>query len=51
MKELSYHSEQIKEFISLALHTRNKQGRTIKEESEVIITSVAALIANPHCEN
>jgi hypothetical protein len=27
MKELSYHSEQIKEFISLASSTRDKQGR------------------------
>ena len=46
MKELSYHSEQIKEFISLALHTRNKQGRPKKEESEVVNTIVAALSAN-----
>jgi hypothetical protein len=46
MKELSYHSEQIKEFISLASHTRNKQGRPKKEESEVIQTIVAALSAD-----
>jgi hypothetical protein len=46
MKELSYHSEQIKEFISLASHTRNKQGKPKKEESEVINTIVAALSAN-----
>ncbi len=46
MKELSYHSEQIKEFISLASHTRNKQGKPKKEESEVINTIVAALSAD-----
>jgi hypothetical protein len=46
MKELSYHSEQIKEYISLASHTRNIQGRPKKEESEVMDTIVVALSAD-----
>jgi hypothetical protein len=46
MEELSYHSEQIKEFISLALHIRNKQGQPRKNESVVINTIVTAVSAN-----
>jgi hypothetical protein len=46
LKELSYHSQQIKEFIALASKTQLKEGRTNKDQSEVIDTVAAALSAD-----
>jgi hypothetical protein len=46
LKELRYHTQQIKDFIALASKTQKKEGRPNTDQSEVLDTVAAALSAD-----
>jgi hypothetical protein len=46
LKELRYHSQQIRDFIVLSSKTQKKEGRPNKDQLEVIDTVAAALSAD-----